>query len=153
MDNPKETIENFKEGIAEIWLKDGQNTWPIDINSIVHLFMDLFVQELFEDLNRLKARGVDDRGIAARFKTAACIIRLIMPCVLGMKAARTPVESLREKVLYLLTLAKYLKHGDIFNRDGRNIVLSPAEIQQALNLPISVIESIIFFLPRHPAIG
>jgi hypothetical protein len=132
MTDPRETLNQFKTCIAGIWLKDGQNTWPIDINSIAHLFMDIFVQELFEDIQLLKTRGVDDRGIAARFKTAARIIRLIMPSVFGMKASRLSLETIRERVHYLLILVKHLKYGDIFNRDGKNIVLSPEEFRQTV---------------------
>jgi hypothetical protein len=133
MNNQKEIIEQFKKSVSKIWFQDGQNTWPIDLNSITHLFMDLFADELFADILQLKNRGVDDSTIADRFKTAARIIRLIMPCVLGMKRSRMSVDNVRENVLYLLTLVKNLKYGDLFNRDGKNLVLSPAGFQQTVD--------------------
>lgn len=126
MEKQRDIIEHFKAAVAEVWLKDGQSTWPIEINSIVHLFMDIFASEILEDIGRLKANGVDDVDIAARLKTSARIIRLLMPCVLGMKAGRLAPDRVREKVLYLLSLARHLKYGDLLNRDGKNIVLSPA---------------------------
>lgn len=133
MDNQQEIIEQFKKSVSEIWLRDGQNTWPIEINSIVHLFMDIFVDELFADIHQLKTRGWDDSAIAAKFKTAARIIRLIMPCVLGMKSARMSVDKVRENVLYLLALVKCLKYGDLLNRDGKNLILSPVGFQQTVD--------------------
>ncbi|MCP5102159.1 MAG: hypothetical protein GY950_02205 [bacterium] len=119
-------LEDFKKAVADIWLRDGQNTWPIDMNSIVHLFMDIFFKELAEDIRRLKDNGMDDAGVARKFKTSARIIRLIMPCVPGMKGAGIPMTEQREHVSYLLSLVKILKHGELFNSDGKNIVLSPA---------------------------
>lgn len=133
MDSQKEIIENFKRAVSGIWLRDGQNTWPIEINSIIHLFIDVFFEEMLEDINRLKAGGFDEKGIAARFKTSARIIRLIMPCVFGMKMLGMPIEKRREHVLYLLSLVKHLKHGDLFNRDGKNTVFSPGVFKNTLD--------------------
>jgi hypothetical protein len=125
MKNQDKLIEQFKQAIGEIWIKDGQSTWPIDMNSVTHLFMDIFVTELLEDIQRLKANGQPDQAIAARLKTPARILRLIMPCVTGMKAGSMPTGTIREKVLYFLSLAKHLKYGDLTNRGGKNIVLAP----------------------------
>lgn len=127
MPDGNQLIEQFKEAVLGIWLRDGQNTWPIEINSVVHLFMDLFFAEMQEDIGRLKAGGLSDKEIAARFRTAARIFRLIMPCVQGMKGLGIPIAQQREEVLYLLSLIKHLKYGDLFNRDGKNTVLSPGE--------------------------
>jgi hypothetical protein len=127
MSTGKETIEQFKEAVLGIWLRDGQNTWPIEINSVVHLFMDLFYAEMKTDIDRLLAQGFSDKEIAARFRTSARIFRLIMPCVQGMKILGIPIAQQREQVLYLLSLIKHLKDGDLFNSDGKNMVLSPAD--------------------------
>ena len=133
MGNPKEILEPFKKAVSEIWLRDGQNTWPIEINSIVHLFMDVFVTELLEDIRRLRDHGFDEQAVARKFCTSARIIRLIMPCVLGLKSLGFSIEKQREQVLYLLSLVKHLKHGDLLNRDGKNIVLSPAGFEKGVD--------------------
>lgn len=124
MDNNKQIIAQFKEAVLGIWLRDGQNTWPIEINSVVHLFMDLFFVELQADIERLKAGGLTDKEIAGRFHTAGRIFRLVMPCVQGMKALGIPIAQQREQILYLLSLAQRLKYGDLFNGDGKNTVFS-----------------------------
>ena len=54
----KQIIEQFKEAVLGIWLRDGQNTWPIEINTVVHLFMDLFFAEMQADIERLKTGGL-----------------------------------------------------------------------------------------------
>ncbi len=149
MDNSKEKLESFKSAVSAIWLRDGQNTWPIEINSIVHLFMDIFVTELTDDIRRLKDGGTERTEIARAFKTSARIIRLIMPCVLGMKAAGMPIGELREHIGYLLSLVEELKAGDLFNRDGKNLVFSPGEfkdeVQEEKMLPADMKSS----LPVH----
>lgn len=125
MENQSELIEHFKQAIAEIWIKDGLTTWPIDMNAVLHLFIDIFVTELLEDIRQLKANGQPDQAIASRFKIPSRIIRLIMPCVSGMKACGMSPGTIRGQVLYFLSLAKHLKYGSISNRDGKNIVLTP----------------------------
>lgn len=132
MDNEKQILEQFKEAVLGIWLRDGENTWPIEINSVVHLFMDLFFAELQDDIQRLKARGLSDKEIAGRFHTAGRIFRLIMPCVQGMKALGIPIARQREQILYLLSLARHLKHGDLFNRDEKNTVFSQEQFEQTV---------------------
>ncbi|MCP4156241.1 MAG: hypothetical protein GY757_51485 [bacterium] len=129
MDNTRETLDSFKKAVGEIWMRDGENTWPIEINTIVHLFMDIFQAELAGDIEKLKAQGLSDADIAAKFRTSARIIRLIMPCVQGMKARGVTMEKQREQILYYLTLVGHLKKGDLFNRDGKNIILSPAQFE------------------------
>lgn len=133
MDDPQTVIEGFKAAVLDVWLRDGQNTWPIDINAIAHLFMDLFVQDLDRDLERLNEKGYREPQIAALFKTPSRLVRLVMPCVLGMKAMGLAIEKQRHQVVYLLSLARHLKHGDLFNRDGKNIILSPEDFKRQVD--------------------
>jgi len=129
---PQETLEGFKQAVAQIWLRDGQNTWPVDLNTIAHLFMDIFALELLEDIRQLKAAGLPDEAVARKFKTAARIVRLIMPLVLGMKATGMPVDQVRQHVSYLLSLVGLLKSGTLLNPDGRNLILFPGQVQEAI---------------------
>lgn len=125
-----EMIEEFKKAVADIWARDGQNSWPIEINAIVHLFMDLFAAELLVDMDKLAAEGYSRQQVAETFRTSARIVRLIMPIVQGMKALDIPIDKQRERVVELLSLVETLKHGDLFNRDGKNIVLSPEAFEK-----------------------
>jgi hypothetical protein len=130
---PKELIEPFKQAIAEVWYKDSQSTWPIELNSVNHLFLDSFAAELLEDVQRLKTAGLEEAAIAAKFKTSARIIRLILPCVLGLKASQQPTAVIQNQVAYLLALAQHLKHGLVSNREGKNIVLTPTALERVLD--------------------
>jgi len=131
-------LELFKKAVSQLWARDGENTWPIEINSIIHLFMDLFVKELLEDMELLSGKGESSSQIAGRFKTSARVIRLIMPCLFGMKSLAMGIDERRQHVLKLLSLVEILKPGDLFNRDGKNIVLRDQEFKDAFEgKPIS----------------
>ena len=156
MENKDLIFENFKKAVSAIWLRDGQNTWPIDLNAISHLYMDGFAKELTADIARLKEqsekgevqrannnltqtqitdtpRSGGKKEIAEMFQTSARIIRLMMPYVLGMKTLRLPLDQLQENLLFLFSLVEHVKYGDIFNRDGKNTVLSPQKFTDTID--------------------
>ncbi len=128
----QEILDGFKRAVSEIWARDGQNTWPIEINSILHLFMGVFFDEFRTDKAQLNEKGLNQQTFAAFLRTSSRIIRLIMPCVLGMKHIRIPLDQQRRHVMELLSLVKHLKYGDLFNRDGKNIVLSPHAFEHSI---------------------
>ena len=120
-------VDDFKEAIFEVWQRDGKTTWPIDLNSVSHLFIGNFDKELIEDIQALRHQGLTSKEIGRLFVIPQRIIRLIMPFVQGMGSLGLSREQRSEHVHYLLSLADELKSGGPSNRDGRNIVLSPEE--------------------------
>ena len=120
-------VDDFKEAILEVWQRDGKTTWPIDLNSVSHLFIGDFDKELLEDIQALQQQGLAKNEICRLFVIPQRIIRLIMPFVQGMGALGLSRDKRSEHVHYLLSLVDELKYGDPSNRDGRNIVLSPKE--------------------------
>ena len=120
-------VDDFKEAILEVWQRDGKTTWPIDLNSVSHLFIGDFDKELLEDIQALQQQGLTKNEICRLFAIPQRIIRLIMPFVQGMGALSLSRDKRAEQVGYLLSLVDALKYGDPSNRDGRNIVLSPEE--------------------------
>lgn len=144
--NSLELIKDFKQAVLDVWRRDGHNTWPIDLNTIAHLFMDLFWLDLSRDIRSLQQRGYSSPDIAGFMQNSARIIRLIMPCVLGMKALGLKVNAQREHIYDLLSLAGHLKHGDLLNRDRKNIVLSPLVFRR------SVTERKMITAERHVAL-
>jgi len=120
-------VDDFKEAILEVWQRDGKTTWPIDLNSVSHLFIGDFDKELLEDIQALQKQGLTVNEICRLFVIPQRIVRLIMPFVQGMGALGLSRDKRAEYVHYLLSLADELKYGDPSNRDGRNIVLSPEE--------------------------
>jgi hypothetical protein len=119
--------------VAQVWLQDGENTWPIDLNTVAHLFMDQYWRELQRHIVALRERGTPEPQIAGYLDTAARVIRLSMPCVLGMKRAGLPPAQQQGGLLELLNLAALLKHGDLFNREGVNRVWSPDQCRRYLD--------------------
>jgi len=127
-------VEDFKQAISETWAKDGENTWPVAINSITHLFMDIFVEELLTDIDKLKEKGFNERDVSTMLKTPARIIRLIMPSVRGMKRLGMPRDKQRESVILFLSMVENLKYGNLCNRDGKNIILSPNKLTDTIEV-------------------
>jgi hypothetical protein len=119
--------DDFKEAILEVWKRDGKTDWPIDLNSVTHLFIGDFDKELLEDIKALQQEGLTRNEICRLFVIPQRIIRLTMPFVQGMGALGLSRDKRAKHVHYLLSLADELKYGDPNNRDGRNIVLSPQE--------------------------
>ncbi|OAD24139.1 hypothetical protein THIOM_000007 [Candidatus Thiomargarita nelsonii] len=134
METEKQIIEDFKNAVSETWARDGKNTWPVDINSITHLFMDIFFEELLNDIDKLEEKGFDEMDISTMLKTPARIIRLIMPSVQGMKKLRMSREKQRKYVILLLSMVENLKYGNLCNRDGKNIILSPIKFRDAIDV-------------------
>ena len=126
-------VDDFKEAILEVWQRDGGTTWPIDLNSVSHLFIGDFDKELLEDIQALQQQGMTVNEISRLFVMPQRIIRLIMPFVQGMGALGLSRDKRAEHVHYLLSLVDELKYGEPSNRDGRNIVLSPEESSKVIN--------------------
>lgn len=123
-------VDDFRQAMLEVWQRDGKTTWPIDLNSVAHLFVGDFDQELLADIEALQRQGLGKREIARLFVIPQRVIRLIMPFVQGMSALGTAREQRAEQVRFLLSLADEIKYGDPSNRDGRNLVLSPQQADE-----------------------
>ena len=120
-------VDDFKDAILEVWQRDGKTTWPIDLNSVSHLFIGDFDKEFLEDIQALQKEGLASNEICRLFVIPQRIIRLKMPFVQGMGALGLSRDKRAEQVHYLLSLVDELKYRDPSNRDGWNIVLSPEE--------------------------
>jgi hypothetical protein len=126
-------VDDFKEAILEVWQRDGKTTWPIDLNSVSHLFIGDFDKELLEDIQALQQQGLTSTEICRLFVIPQRIIRLIIPFVQGMGALGLSRDQRTGHVHYLLSLVEELKYGDPSNRDGRNIVLSPQQTSPVID--------------------
>lgn len=133
MASTSKLTDDFKESILEVWQRDGKTTWPIDLNTVSHLFIGDFDKELIDDLEALRQLGLSSREICRMFVIPQRIIRLIMPFVQGMGALGLSRDQRSGQVTYLLSLARELKNADPSNRDGRNVVLSPQESESVFD--------------------
>ena len=127
-----ELLSDFKSAIAAVWANDGKNSWPVEINAVTHLFIEPFTRELLDDLGELRSTGSPELEIASKLETASRIVRLILPMVPGMKALGFEIDRQRSQIVDLLELASRLKHGDVLNRDGRNLVLGPEGVERIM---------------------
>lgn len=124
---PNNLLDDFKQAILEVWQRDGKTTWPMDLNSVSHLFIGEFDKELLADIHALQQQGLGSNEICRLFVIPQRIIRLLIPFVQGMGALGLSRDQRSAQVQYFLSLVEELKYGDPSNRDGRNIVFSPQE--------------------------
>ena len=129
-DNGNDIINQFKKSIWNLWAQDGENTWPIDLNSIIHLFIAEYCIEFDNDLRELEKTGVGDTEISKKLKTFGRIIRLTVPMIIGMKRMKLTIEDQHERIIRMLSLAEHLKHDDFFNDKGGNIILSGTQFHK-----------------------
>ncbi len=137
MKNNEKLINQFKESIWNLWAQDGKNVWPIDLNSIIHLFIKEFFTEINENIENLEKRGLSDVEISKKFKTFSRIIRLTVPMLIGMKRLKLSINEQRAHVIRMLSFAKHLKHTDLLNVHGKNLILANKQIQKLIVSGIS----------------
>lgn len=93
----------------------------------MHLFVKEFSEEFENDLNdALKLYRREE--ISQHFNNPARIYRIIHSIIYGMKLRNIGLEEQRNMVNLLLEMTSDLKHGDIFNKDGRNIIYCDSSI-------------------------
>ncbi|MDW3195069.1 MAG: hypothetical protein R8G66_22035 [Cytophagales bacterium] len=132
-DEQVEWIDDFKRSIWALWAQDGKNTWPIDLNSIIHLFIQEFFEELTSEINALESEGLSKYEISRRFKSPGRIIRLMVPLIMGMKRAKLHVSEIHAHITRMITFVQQTKAGDIFNKTGANHILIDSELEKLLN--------------------
>jgi hypothetical protein len=103
--------------------------YPIYVGRVARLGMDLLGLRVEEALRRLDERGVGDDRIAAAFANPTRIMRAVHTFNEGLIAADVSKARRQALVLRLVRLAQLLKAGDVFCRDGMNLVLPAAEAE------------------------
>lgn len=122
-----ELVDDFRQAMLEVWQRDGKTAWPIELNTVSHLFIEDFDKALLEDIDALRQQGLTHSELARLFVIPQRVIRLVMPFVQGLGAMGLSRDERREQVHFLLSLVDELKHGNASNRDGPNLVLSPQD--------------------------
>jgi hypothetical protein len=121
-------IQAYKQSLKSAWGYNDYNDWPVKFNSVMHLFLEEFAQEVLDDLEEIRAQGIPPQAVARAFFNPARIYRLINPVLFGMKKLGRSLKQQREITVCLLDLVKQLKYGSEFNEDGINIILGPKEL-------------------------
>lgn len=126
-------ISKYKKSLESAWGYNDYNDWPVKFNSIMHLFMKEFSMEFLDDFNKLIKCGFELHTIAKSFGNPARIYRIINPVLYGMKQALFSVASQRNITLLMIDMVDSMKYGSAFNEDGKNILLSPYEVENLFN--------------------
>lgn len=123
-------LDLYRKSLVRAWGHRDYNDWPVKLNSVFHLFLYEFGEELLADLDYLEHyKGWPLRKIAELFRNPARIYRLIDSVIYSMRRQGYTLFRQRQEVLRLLSMVRAIKHGSEFNEDGRNIIYSPGEVE------------------------
>ncbi|WOO34828.1 hypothetical protein R2R35_13570 [Anaerocolumna sp. AGMB13020] len=126
----EERLKHYKESLKSAWGYNDYNDWPVKFNSVMHLFLEEFAQEVLEDIEAIREQGIPACQAAAAFYNPAKIYRIINPVLYGMKKLGKSIRCQQETALYLLELVKELKFGSEFNENGTNIIWSREKLEK-----------------------
>lgn len=124
LDN-EELLKGYRESLKVAWGYNDYEDWPLRISSIMHLFTDVFAKEFIEDLNAIWDEENGPQQLAQIFEYPGRMFRLIDVVMFGLRRARTPLEEQRQFVVRMLRAAHTLKAGDLFNKNGANLLIHP----------------------------
>jgi len=135
----EDRIRLYRKSLGYAWGFVDYNDWPVKLNSVFHLFLSEFGEELLDDLDYLEnIRQMPLKKIALAFYNPARIYRMIDTTVYGLKRRKFTLQQQREVVLKMLSLVRCLKYGSEFNEDGRNLIYNPEtekEVMETKLLP------------------
>lgn len=114
-------FQEYKKSLYSAWGYNDYNDWPIKFNSIMHLFVKEFAEEFYSELKTAMEK-FPRKEISLKFNNPARIYRIIHSVVYGLRLNGLTLDEQRDAVRMMLEMNSDLKSGDIFNRDGRNII-------------------------------
>lgn len=129
----EERLTLYRKSLAFAWGFVDYNDWPVKLNSVFHLFLKEFGEELLEDINALKAQGCSAKDIAGGFYNPARIYRIIDSAIYSMRRNKYPLDQQKAVTLELLSFVSVLKQGSEFNEDGRNIIYNDAQLAAVID--------------------
>ena len=109
--------------------------YPMYAGRLGRLYLDIFASELDGDLREFEVAGGTTEELAQLFRTPSRIMRMAHTVLAGLRLAKRPLEEQREVILKLLDIVSAMKHGSEFCEDGRNVILSPTELDALASRP------------------
>ncbi len=131
--NNKNRIDLFLEALERAFATTGEIApWPIHIATIFPYFTDIEAADLFAKL-KLISKEKQPLKILRRLQVGPSAVKaLLMDLIVGLKVAK-PAISMKERawfVEYIFDILENMQSGDIFCREGRNLILTPPEVQK-----------------------
>jgi hypothetical protein len=128
----KRRLEKYRDSVFIPLANTDPEKWPIRAGRIGQFTLDLFSMEFLDDLKRLQSNGCTIDEIGKLFKNPSRLWRMSHHFLKGLKMSNLTLEKQRSAMLTYLDLIQATKFGDIFNENGENIILTPAEVQGAV---------------------
>lgn len=125
----EERLDLYRKSLVHAWGFVDYNDWPIKLNSVFHLFLNEFSEEILSDISYLEQeKNYSITSIAKLMGNPARIYRIIDTTIYGMRRKRYSLKEQRNITLKLLSMVRSLKYGSEFNEDGKNIILPPEKV-------------------------
>ena len=125
-------IDLFLDALEQAFATAGKNVpWPVHIGSVAPYFSDHEASDLFSKLRQI-SKEHESLKILRKLQIGPTVTKgLLMDLIVGLKVTKPPI-TVDERVWfveYMFDAIEKLQYGDIFCRDGRNLILGPSEVQ------------------------
>jgi len=126
-------IDLFLEALERAFETTGKIVpWPIHVSVPLIYCSDHEASDLFSKFKQISQEDQPVK-ILSKLQVGPSVVKaLLMDLIVGLKVAKPPI-SIEERVWfveYLFDVIERLQYGDIFCRDGKNLILSPADVQE-----------------------
>ena len=125
----KKRLEKFRDQVSVPLINTDPAKWPIRSGRIGHIVLDMFSSEFIKDVEELKRRGMTIQQIGKLFHNPTRLWRMSHHFLSGLKMAGYSLDEQRKHILTLLDMIGSLKYESEFIDDGKNLILSPDEVE------------------------
>ena len=125
-------IDLFLEALGRAFEATGEIApWPVHVSIPSIYCSDHEALDLFSKLERVSQEDQPVKVLSKLQVGPSAAKALLMDLMIGLKVTKPPI-TVDERVWfveYMFDAIEKLQYGDIFCRDGRNLILGPSEVQ------------------------
>jgi len=129
-------IDQYLKVLGQAFEKTGEIApWPIHVGAVAPYFSDVEARDIYDKLKMISKQDQPKKILRKLVVAPAVTKALLMDLIVGLKAARPPISA-RERVWfveYIFDVLEEMMTGDIFCRDGTNLLLTKNEAQKLSN--------------------
>ena len=126
-------IDRYLDALMKTMSKmDPLSFWPIQVEEIAAYFTDLEAEDLQKKMNLLQGKDMSLKETAKLFLTPSFIREILPDLIVGSKFAKLSREDRTRLPERFFDLLEEMNYGDIFCKNGKNLILSKEEVSNLL---------------------